>query len=109
MAQLIPYHLSDTYSNTKITGIDDSGILFEDGQSIFFQECAQNFARSYPESKGNCIAERNAAAQPPYFEFYTCGKSMIVQFDAPGKHGQKAFREFQKRLESYGYSTYDLS
>lgn len=108
MAQLIPYHISDTYSATQITGMDASGILFDDGQSIFFQECVMNFSRAYPESRSKCVAERNLYAPKPYFEFYTCGKSMIVQFDEPGRQGQKAFLDFQKRLESYGYTTYDL-
>lgn len=109
MAQLIPYHLTDTFRFSQITGIDSSGILFADGQSIFFQECAQNFSRSYPESKGRCIAERDALAEIPYFEFYTCGKSMRVIFDGLGKRTGKTFREFQQKLESFGYTTYDLS
>ena len=105
MAQLLPYHLSDTYSYSQVSGIDHTGILFDDGTSILFQECAQNFARSYPESRGRCIAERRF----PCFEFYTCGKSMILRFDDHGKKAQKQFAEFQKQLESYGYTTYDLS
>lgn len=109
MALLIHYHLSDTFSSSDIAGIDSSGILFENGQSIFFQECALNFSRAYPAARGRCIAERDITARPPYFEFYTCGKSMIVRFDEPGKNAQRAFREFRKRLEHYGYSTYDLS
>ncbi len=109
MAQLIHYHMSETLHYSKITGMDNSGILFGEEESIFFQECAQNFARFYPESSGRCVAERNISAQPPYFEFYTCGKSMIVVFDELGKNTHKAFHEFQEKLESYGYTTYDLT
>lgn len=109
MAQLIHYHLSDTFHYSKIAGIDNTGILFTDGQSILFQECAQNFARSYPESSGKCVAERSSIAEPPYFEFYTCGKSMIVAFDGLGKNTGRAFQEFQQKLESFGYTTYDLT
>ena len=109
MAQLIHYHLSDTYSYSQIAGIDASGILFDNGQSIFFEECYRNFSRAYPEQRGRCVAERNAAADVPYFEFYTCGKSMIVRFDGLGKHTQRAFREFQEKLKGYGMTTFDLS
>lgn len=109
MAQLMHYHCSDSFSSTQIAGIDSSGILFADGQSIFFEECARNFARAYPAANTTCIAERDILAQPPYIEFYTCGKSMIVRFDEPGKRAHKAFRELCRSLERFGYTTYDLS
>jgi hypothetical protein len=105
MAQLLPYHLSDTYSYSQVSGIDHTGILFDDGTSILFQECAQNFARSYPESRGRCIAERRF----PYFEFYTCGKSMVILFDRLGRDTMREFQDFSRRLTGYGYSTYDLT
>ncbi|MBQ4465247.1 MAG: hypothetical protein II916_04720 [Oscillospiraceae bacterium] len=109
MAQLIPYHMSDTFSYSKVTAIDSSGILFDDGQSIFFQECALNFARWNPEESGKCVAERDKLADIPYFEFYTCGKSMILQFDGVRKFALKQFDDLRERLESYGYTTYDLA
>ena len=108
MAQMIHYHFTDTFSYADISAIDNSGILFENGLSIFFEECRKNFSRVYPESRGNCIAERSATANPPYFEFYTCGKSMVILFDRAGKDTQREFVEFQRRLERFGFTTYDL-
>ncbi len=109
MAQLIHYHMSETLHYSKITSMDNSGILFGEEESIIFQECAQNFSRFYPESNSRCVAERSLTADPPYFEFYTYGKSMIVEFDELGKNTAAAFHDFQQRLESYGYTTYELT
>ncbi len=109
MAQMIHYHFTDTFSFSDIKDMDESGILFDNGLSIFFEECRKNFSRVYPESSGTCIAERCASANPPYFEFYTCGKSMVILFDGLGRDTQQKFTEFQHKLERYGFSTYDLS
>lgn len=109
MAQMIHYHFTDTFSYSDISAMDSSGILLESGVSIIFEECQKNFARVYPESRGTCIAERSSTAYPPYFEFYTCGKSMVIAFDRLGKDTQREFSAFQQRLMSYGYTTYDLS
>ena len=34
---------------------------------------------------------------------------MIVEFDELGKNTAAAFHDFQQRLESYGYTTYELT
>ena len=109
MAQMIHYHYTDTFSFSDISAMDSSGILFENGLSIFFEECRKNFARVYPEGSGTCIAERSSTADPPYFEFYTCGKSMRLVFDRLGKDTQREFNAFKQKLERFGYSTYDLT
>lgn len=109
MAQMIHYHFTDTFSFDDISAMDSSGILFENGLSIFFEECQKNFARVYPESSGTCIAERNSTAYPPYYEFYTCGKSMVIRFDRLGRDTQREFNAFGQKLRSFGYTTYDLS
>ncbi|MCR5718303.1 MAG: hypothetical protein K6F80_04620 [Oscillospiraceae bacterium] len=109
MAQLIHYHYTDSFHYSDIKAMDSSGILFVNGLSIFFEECAKNFARSYPEERGTCIAECSASADPPYFEFFTCGKSMVLLFDGLGRDTQQTFRLFRQRLENYGYIAYSLS
>ena len=101
MAQMIHYHYTDTFSYADIKDMDASGILFENGLSIFFEECRKNFSRVYPE--------RSSTANPPYFEFYTCGKSMVILFDGLGRDTMREFQDFSRRLTSYGYSTYDLT
>ena len=108
MAQLIHYHYTDSFSYSDIKDMDASGILFKNGLSIFFEECSRNFGRIYPEERGRCVAECSASANPPYFEFYTYGKSMVILFDGLGRDAKTAFSQFRHRLENYGYSIYDL-
>ena len=108
MAQLIHYHLTDTYSFSQIVGIDNTGILFNDGQSIFFEECALNFSRIYPEMQGKYIAECSESSEIPYFEFFTYGKSMLIRLDFLGKRTEQVFREFLGKLHSYGFKVYSL-
>ena len=109
MAQLIHYHFTDKFSFDDIKAMNSSGILFDNGLFMTFEECRKNFVRYYPESSGNCIAERNVTGFPQYYEFYTCGTSMLIQFDRPGSDRQNQFRQFGQRLRSYGFTTYDLS
>ena len=109
MAQMIHYHYTDKFFYSDIKDMDASGILFDNGLSIIFEECQKNFSRVYPEGSGRCIAERCIGANPPYFEFYTCGKSMMLLFDGPAKEAQRTFLDFQRRIESYGYTTFDLT
>ena len=109
MAQMIHYHYTDTFSYADIKDMDASGILFENGLSIFFEECQKNFSRVYPEGSGKCIAERSSTVNPPYYEFYTCGKSMVILFDGLGRDTMREFNDFHRRLVGYGYSTYDLT
>ncbi len=113
MAKLIPYHLTDTYSYEAVQAIDRTGILLADGTCIDFQECARNFARAYPEAKGRCVAERDYQAEVPYFEFYACGKSVVIRFDRTGFRAEaknrRDFLDLQYALEDNGYTSYDLS
>ena len=113
MAQLMPYHLTDTYSYEEIEAMDATGIRFKDGTTVVFQECARNFARNYPDSADRCVAECKSAAQPPYSEFYCYGKSVVVRFDnATGFRADarnlRDFRDLLALLTEGGFTASEL-
>ena len=68
----------------------------------FDQEVAQNY-------KGNCVADRDAFAQSPYFKFYTVPPTFI-EFPRRrffSRHRQH-FLKLQLDILNAGWTTYDL-
>lgn len=98
-----------TLSYYDIISMDKTGINFKNGGQIIFSDC-KVCGNGYSE---NCIAERNAAADPPYVEFFTPGTRIRIVFDKTGllekKNNQRCFGQFHIDLQKYGCKTYDLS
>ena len=66
------FHLEvNEVSYENIVSIDEHGIKFSDLHWLTYKECTINFNRKYPNSRGNCIGERNITAEPPYIELYS--------------------------------------
>lgn len=102
------------YNYKQIKHMDEKGITFKDGTEILFAECRLNWAKAkgLNFNKSFCVAERNISAKIPYFTFFmdeiiqiTFKKTMI-----PWKNQyKKKFMDMQKKLDSFGYSSYDCS
>ena len=97
-----------TYSYSDITGFDRNGFTLSDGTRVDFKECAEQRGRSEV-----CVGDRDAIAEPPYFQFPAREKIIRVQFDRKGicskSKNQKDFREMQQKINGMGYTTSDLS
>ena len=68
-----------TLSYYDIISMDKTGIKFKNGGQIIFSDC-KVCGNGYSE---NCIAERNAAADPPYVEFFTPGTRIRIVLTRP--------------------------
>ena len=100
---------------------NDATIVYCKGKELHVIDlavCAENFKNEYSNSNGTCIGDRNI--EKAYFSLYTNGINTVISFQRAyifnfsGKSlfdGTKAqrFRQFQKKLEQLGYTTYDLT
>ena len=99
-------------SFSEILTVDKNGITFKDGEKVSFDECAENFKNVHSLNHSKCVAERDIAAHPPYFLFYT-NKRLKLVFDRRGifskTKNKKAFIDLQIKIQETGFTTYDLS
>ncbi len=83
------FHLEvNEVSYENIVSIDEHGIKFSDLHWLTYKECTINFNRKYPNSRRNCIGERNISAEPPYIELYSSyahTKYCLIKKDYFGK------------------------
>lgn len=115
-AKQIVFDDYDSYCENDIAGVSANGISLKNMKFINFRECAYNFS-SINGGSGKCVAERDITGSNPYFAFYTAPKTTHVFFLRKGKiceffsrkNTEKRFRILKKKIESYGFSTYDLS
>ena len=100
-----------SYIEYDIVEIAEKGILLKDGNFIDFDLCAENFKSEHNKSNGNCVAERMS----PVFIFYTkpnptklifIHKNKILELFSPT---YKRVYDFQKKLNYYGFTTYDMT
>lgn len=91
-------HQSDVYNK------------FQMGVSLV---CTINFNRKYPNSRGNCIGERNITAEPPYIELYSTYAHTKILFNKKGLFRKNKnmidFHNLQRHINEFGYTTLDLS
>ena len=83
---------------------------------INFRECAYNFQQVHG-GKGTCVAERDIIGTNPSFGFYTASKTTHIFFLQKSKIKEffskrntlQRFQDLQKQIESFGFTTYDMS
>ena len=67
----------------------------------------------YPNSRGNCIGERNITAEPPYIELYSTYAHTKILFNKKGLFRKNKnmidFHNLQRHINEFGYTTLDLS
>lgn len=99
-------YIKKNYSD--IVAVDKYGITFKNGDKIIFADCIGNRYNST-----TCVAERNIADWPPYFEFFTPYKPVRIIFNKKGLFlryiNNKHFLKLQMQINYIGYSSYDLS
>ncbi len=106
----------DAYREDSIAGISPQGIALKDMSFISFRECADNFARVH-EGSGKCVGKREVSGSNPSFWFYTAPKTKHISFLPKNKceqifmkkNAMRRFRNLQKQIEAYGFTTYDNS
>ena len=100
-------------SYENIVSIDEHGIKFSDLHWLTYKECTINFNRKYPNSRGNCIGERNITAEPPYIELYSTYAHTKILFNKKGLFRKNKnmidFHNLQRHINEFGYTTLDLS
>ncbi len=105
----------EVYSEYEIFEISEKGLVFKNGYQIDFSVCAENFKREYPESRGQCVGERDMSTW--HFMFYDAPKSIMVKFIPKNRlreffsknNTPKRFTSLQNKILEYGYTTYDMS
>lgn len=100
-------HTASEKSFYEIKEINQNGITFINGERIVFQACIRQGSNGK-----TCIAERDLFAQPPYFLFFTADRPTKILFNKKGifskSENRKHFRELQRMIIEFGYSSYDL-
>ncbi len=104
------------YNYSDIVQLDKIGISFSDGYKIVFEECKRQWAEEHEISQEEtlCVASRFLATEQEetYFLFYTKEKLKLC-FKFKGffrnKKSFNKFIELQMLLNSYGYSSFDMS
>ena len=101
------------YSYADIQEITQNGLVLKDGTCIEFNIRILNAREHLNNETTSCVAERDCTAAPPYFMFYTNPKTKITVDTHKGlfakRKNYKDFRHLQLVLQSFNYTTYDLS
>ena len=100
-------HTASEKSFYEIKEINQNGITFTNGEKIVFQSCFKQGSYGI-----TFFAERDLFAQPPYFLFFTAERPTKILFNKKGifskSENRKQFRELQRMIIEFGYSSYDL-
>lgn len=98
--------------DSAIQTVTEKGILLKNGDFIDFAQCAANFTALHGGS-GTCVGERDITGSSPSFRFYTTPLTTHIFFMPRRIFGRTAalrrFHSLQKQIETFGYTTYDLS
>lgn len=103
-------------TENDIISIDCCGIKHCNGY-IDFSDCANNFSAIENTQSITCVASRDSTGSWPSFDFYTTGRVTQIFFVDKGKiltflskaSTTHRFHAFNKKLQSLGWTTYDLS
>lgn len=96
--------------------VNEKGItVLENDIEIFiqFEECAKNYAKEKSMQESKCVALRDITKCT--YVFYTSPKTILVfrgsflKYLRYGKSATDKFIGLQKKIEEYGYISYDLS
>lgn len=115
-APVAAFDAETSYMEKDVAGISPNGIALKTMQFIHFGECARNFYHIHGGS-GRCVAERDITAPDPWFGFYTSPKMTRLVFQRQGrlkeflakKDTLQRFQELKRQIESFGFTTFDLS
>ena len=105
----------DAYTEKEILHIDEKGISLKNGAFIDFSVCTENFHRFHSNISVRCVGERDITDFS--FTFYALPKPIMIIFLKKGKLVEffsykntiLRFHELQRKIESCGYRTYDMS
>lgn len=104
-----------SFSEDEIVEITKTGISLKNGVFIDFSVCAENFKKANPKSNGKCVGEREISDWS--FTFYASPKPIMIKFISRSKLSEflstnntaKRFQSLQRRINDFGYTTYDLA
>lgn len=102
------------YNYLDIVRIDKNGILFSDKEFVEFEECKCEWAKenSIAVADTVCVGLRFSEGDDRHFIFYSKEKVKLY-FSFKGilkkKKSRRKFSEMQMLLNSYGYTSYDMS
>ena len=100
-------------SDSDILGVSENGISLKTGQFINFKECAYTYFK-LNGGNGRCIGEHDTESLS--FTFYTAPLPTDIQFikrnillELARNTAHNRFCKLQKSINSYGYTTIDIS
>ncbi|MHB1484625.1 MAG: hypothetical protein ACYCYI_08160 [Saccharofermentanales bacterium] len=102
-------------TENDILSIDNNGITYSNG-FINFIECASNYALFNNIEKSICVGTRDITGSNPCFDFFTNNriteifflpKSKFIEFFNKQNTLQR-FHNFNKTIQSFGFTTYDM-
>ena len=105
----------EAVSEKDIADITQEGIVLKNGIFIDFSVCVENFKKTKPESSEACVGEREITDWS--FTFYANPKPVMIQFIPRNKvvefllpnNTVKRFHAFQRKINGFGYTTYDIT
>ena len=105
----------DSFKEDAIAKITIKGISLKTGKFIDFSVCAENFKKAYPDGNGKCVGERNITDWS--FIFYSSPRPITIKFIPKNRlievfsanNTMKRFHSLQRKIDDYGYTTYDLT
>ncbi len=105
----------DSFTENEIAEITRKGISLKNGVFIDFSVCAENFKKANPKSSGKCVGEREITDWS--FTFYANPKPIMIIFTPRNKLIEffsvndtiKRFHSLQRKINDFGYTTYDMT
>ena len=101
-------------SERDISDITEKGVLFKDGRLVDYKTCARVFHKDYGKSSYKFVSERNVLELN--FLLYSWPRPTLIQLDVSNSADDtehraacRRFHDIQKRIESSGYTTYDMT
>ena len=105
----------EAYTENDIADITRQGISLKMGRFIDFNECADTYMKAHATNESKCIGERDITDSS--FTFYTLPKPTMIRFIEKGrfaelfakKNTRQRIYELQKKINEFGYKTFDMS
>lgn len=112
---IIDYSDYIAITDSDVISVTAQGISYS-GVFISFIECAENYKEEHGGT-GKCVEERYVDDEPINIVFYTAPMTTHIHFlEQSGikklfskRTAYRRFRELQKQIEKYGFSTIDMS
>ena len=105
----------EAFTENEISKITKNGIFLKNGVFIDFAVCAENLKKQNPQSGGKCVGEHKITDFS--FTFFASPKPIMIKFIQRNKlieffsknNTLHRFHSLQRKINDFGFTTYDIS